>query len=756
MNFNAWPAAWRWLAALVMVRLALSMAVAWVVPPWEAYDEDGHFAYARYVAMYGRLPQPGDPNAEAIWSKFQPPLYYLLTASILWPFNLGAGEFNIQYNPFFTYGDAGWNYAIQPQRPTPAEQRIALALRAGRMASALIGAFSVIPMFAAARLVWPRSPRRALTATALFALWPQAVFHGGVMTNDGLVGALAALVLYLAALCWRHGLNWRRVLGLALFTLLASLTKLNGLGLVALALGGLMLGAAHPHTQSGKRRGLALMLLSLAVGVAALGSLQFVTEQVFNLQTLERFWNHLPEASQWLNLGRVEYGLKTFWAVFGWGNVEVWPVWYGLAGLMAGLAGLGGLPLLFRRGGALGWLLVTQITITLGLSAGLMLAQRDPALFVGRYWLPALPCVVLALTAGLNQWRTRWALTGAVWLTAWTTWSGVALSVPAVYAVPLPATSAQLETLDTAGATEFANGVRLLGWLPGDWPQAGAPWAFSLCWQANRPIDRDYPVALTLQGADNQGHGRLTTYHGRGAYPTRQWLPNQPFCDRYDMDVWPSLPMPARAILQVALLDPDTYQPVSAVNEITGLASPFAAVPVRTRPVAVTHILSMPAHYTFNGQLTLTSYTLAPVADVGRTGVQFTSQWQAHAPIKQDYVIYLHLRDTPTSALAIADGPPRGGDLPTYWWQTGETLTETRLAVSPWVLAPTVVDVYVGVYDAQTRQRLPVTDAQGRPQPNNEVRLAAGWVLNPLPTTRLWLPLLLQPGASDPPLPAYP
>lgn len=746
------------LAFLVAVRLALSLAFAWVVPPWEAYDEDGHFAYARYVAVYGHLPQPGDPNAEAIWSRFQPPLYYVVVAPVLWLFNLGTIPLDIQLNPFFINGNAGLNYAIVPQHPTPAEQTLHLAVRAGRMLSALIGAVSVMVVFATARLIWSAHDRRTWIATALYAVWPQAAFHGGVLTNDVLVSALATPLLYLVVDCWRHGLSTPRVIGLSGVLLLAIITKLNGLGLVVLAAGGLMLGIRHPQQLGGLRRGTLAIFLSALGGLLILGSLQFVTEHVFNLQTVQNFWLHLPTAAEWLTLNRVEYGLKTFFAVFGWGNVEVWPGWYLLAGLMLALAGLGGLHRLKKSPPSIfWWLVLAQCATSVAVSAALMIAQKDEGLFVGRYWLPALPCVVLLLAAGLQVWPARWVSSLAVWVTAGATWYGLVLSIPQAYAVPQPATSQQLERLDGTTAHQMGESIRLLGLLPSSWPDAGAPWAFTLCWQATETVTTDYLFLFTLRGVDNQGYGRLLTYPGNGNYPTRQWLPNLPFCDTYVIPVWDNLPMPARATLQVELRDPISNQPIPVYRD--GFPpSEYAEVPVRTAPWATP--LPAPAHpvrYTFDNQVALTGYTLTPTASLARTGIELNLHWQALADIDRDYVVFVHMRQGPNQLLFSADQPPRDNQFPTYWWQAGETVPDTTRSLNiPWLHDATRVNVYVGMYDAISLARLPVVDAMGTLLPNNEILLAPDVLLQPLPATRFWLPFVVGPTTNPPPLPAYP
>ena len=47
-NFNAYLP----IVILLAARLALGTVYSLVVPTWEAYNEDGHFAYVRYIATH--------------------------------------------------------------------------------------------------------------------------------------------------------------------------------------------------------------------------------------------------------------------------------------------------------------------------------------------------------------------------------------------------------------------------------------------------------------------------------------------------------------------------------------------------------------------------------------------------------------------------------------------------------------------------------------------------------------------------------
>ena len=125
------------LLLLLVSRLALGAAYSLVVPIWESYDEDGHFAYVRYLVTYRHLLDPVDPQAQAIFERFQPPLYYLLIAPFLAGFDLGPTQPQPERNPYWNYAGAGHNYALHPPRLAGAAAEIALAVNVARLVGQL-------------------------------------------------------------------------------------------------------------------------------------------------------------------------------------------------------------------------------------------------------------------------------------------------------------------------------------------------------------------------------------------------------------------------------------------------------------------------------------------------------------------------------------------------------------------------------------------------------------------------------------------
>jgi len=737
----------------VAARLALGLAYSQVVPPWEAYDEDGHFAYARYLAVHQTLVlRPDDPEAAAVWERFQPPLYYNLIAPVLAGFDLGASFTPPARNPHFVAGDAGYNYALHPAALTPSEQSLAQALRAARAASVVLSTLSVVCVYLTARRLWPGAPGPQWAATSVYAFWPQAVFVGSMVTNDGLVTTFAALGLLLAVRLVTSGFGVRRVLVLAAVSGLALLTKLNGAVLVptTLAAAGLSLLPTLGRRVRWTPLQLLLALTGLAAGVVGalwvLNSLEFVTGQVLQAATLNEFIHNLNPAaggrSGSLIASALPYAFRTFWASFGWGNLETapWLYWLWDLAALAAVAGLGlavvrrrvTTPLQLRLYGLLGLHVLALLALTLALA----IAHQNEFLVPGRYLLPTLPAVVMLLVGGWRELGIGKLRPGA----RRRAWQAVSLALPVIawaiplwtllpaYARPTPLT-VETATLDTPQTYFYGGQIELLGTSGPGRVVAGQPLTITLCWQAIAPVTQNYTLFVEVVGADNLGYGRVLTYPGHGNYPTSSWVLNQPFCENLTLQVQADIPAPALAHVRVSLLDDDTARPLP-VTDVNGQPVPVPEVNVEFKVNAAPNSTPASAHpvtYRFGAAIRLTGYALAldgPQAVV-------TLRWEALADVSGNFVAFVHLRDTPETRYAQGDSLPRGGAYPTWLWRRGETLLDEHRLDLPAVgsgAAP-LVDLYVGLYDVTTLERVPVFDAAGQPVDYDEVILERGIVL---------------------------
>ena len=163
---------------------------------------------------------------------------------------------------------------------------------------------------------------------------------------------------------------------------------------------------------------------------------------------------------------------------------------------------------------------------------------------------------------------------------------------------------------------------------------------------------------------------------------------------------------------------------------VTGLAAVWlilaASVPFLYIAPAYAHAprLSMDAlpaslnrlDVTFGDKIKLLGYEM-PEQRVRRgTPLPVTLYWQALAPVERDYTAFVHLFGRADQPIGQEDTYPGGGNDPTSQWKPGEVLRDQHevLAV-PEARAPGAGTVDVGLYDFETKQRLPAFDRDGHP-----------------------------------------
>lgn len=730
---------WPGLVVLLIVRLALGAYTSLTVPPWESYDETGHFQYARYIAVTGHLLDPNDPETARIRSSFQPPLYYLLIAPVLEPFNLGAVAFEPEVNPYLSYGIAGLNYAVETADPTADQVGQIAALRAMRLAGVVISSLSTIFLFLAARRLWPGRDSIALAVAGIFAFWPQFVFIGSMATNDLLVTSLAAVLVYFIVRTRQDGLSVLNAGLLAAVTGAAILTKLNGFAFVVPSALTVILGAIDLKEKRSGLLAVAGLALLVALALTLLLGMDFVTGQVLQLETLQRFVTNLSEngltLAQLLDLW--SYTQRTFVASYGWGNVETWSFVYPLFDAWLAIGLIGAVIALIRRppdmspGTRSSLLLSSTVLLSLAaLALALAIAQSDPHLVVGRYILPALPGLVLLVCAGwmafMPAQKRSGAVTSAAFVVAAISWATPAGILAPVYAQPTVATPAELASVDTRLGALFAPGMRLIGARLAEADGPEKPLTAFLCWQADRVITANYPLKLTLVGPDGQGYGLATTYPGHGNFPSSLWTPGLPFCETYQLEVRGDYPAPAQGSVLVSFLtSPKTQDEVPAVD-LAGQAlsaGPHIAAVVHGQAMGPVPTPAQLLNIRFGDSIVLEGITFLPRAE--GQGLNVLLFWRSTAPITADISVFAHLRTSPTDLFLQDDSRPRDDQYPTNQWRPGESVLDLReFPFSDEPAGP--LSFYVGMYtDAR---RLPAVTSSGERLVDDEFSLLA-WPL---------------------------
>jgi hypothetical protein len=218
----------RWLALILIFYTLLGVTYALTTPPFEASDELWHYPLIHHLADGNPLPvQVFDPAQAGPWNQeaSQPPLYYYLGAALTFWIDTGDMEQVRRLNPHVDTGvltrDGNINLAIHAPDANPWQGTL-LAIRIVRLFSVLLGLATVYLTFCIAILVAgnrysvfsnrltdhrsritghgsPVTDHRllALGATAVTAFLPMFIFISGAVNNDNLIIPLAALALLL-------------------------------------------------------------------------------------------------------------------------------------------------------------------------------------------------------------------------------------------------------------------------------------------------------------------------------------------------------------------------------------------------------------------------------------------------------------------------------------------------------------------------------------------------------------------------------
>ena len=261
--------------------IVLVWAYGLVMPPFEGLDEIEHFSAIRYIADTGSLPVH-DPVLQARYryrqEASQPPLYYILMGGVTRLLGLETDDTNsyLVSNQFVACGPSDNPYNKHtlyhnPVREAFPWQGALFSLHVLRALTPLLQLFTIIGVYAIARLVFPSHPNVAPLAAALTAFNPQFLLVASGVNNDNLVTPLATMGLYLTLVTHQKGLSFRRSVGLGLLIGLAGLSKQSGLFLSGVAGVALLDMALSAHAAGQWRRVIGHGLLMGSVVVLTCG-----------------------------------------------------------------------------------------------------------------------------------------------------------------------------------------------------------------------------------------------------------------------------------------------------------------------------------------------------------------------------------------------------------------------------------------------------------------------------------------------------
>ncbi len=331
----------RTFAFILVCYIVLAILYSASIPLGEAPDEAPHFSVMVYIVRHFNLPV-GPEEHEG----FQPPLYYILGATLSSPFDLS--RFAIIANSDYDLSDprAPKNLLLHTSDEFFPFADWAKAWWAVRFLSIACGAITLWAIYRLGLLLYPDDSAIALGAAALIAFTPGFLFMSGVANNDNLATTLGAVTILIVGLGFTRkirrpglfafylGLLWglgviskASLLILGLPISLLSFKLARGLGkrwarefvlLLSISIGGMLLAAGWWFIRNlilyGDPLGWELILQANALRTAPLGWKDFI----WLFRGLYRSWwlawigISLPDWLYWL------LGLIPAMAIFSW------------------------------------------------------------------------------------------------------------------------------------------------------------------------------------------------------------------------------------------------------------------------------------------------------------------------------------------------------------------------------------------------------------------------------------------------------
>ncbi|MBI2862258.1 MAG: hypothetical protein HYX89_05520, partial [Chloroflexi bacterium] len=280
--------------------------------------------------------------------------------------------------------------------------------------------------------------------------------------------------------------------------------------------------------------------------------------------------------------------------------------------------------------------------------------------------------------------------------------------------VERPSTPLSLGALGIAEPQEVAFGppdgrepvLRLLGRGPiGGAVQPGQSLPISLFWETTSPLTNDYAIILRLvdQNGKIDAETRSPTIPG---YPASQWSVSDPLEGRYTL-VPRAQASPGPHQLQLLV---EGLVPSGSAREQNSVT--IGQVNLLERPRLLTEpniAYRQPA--LLGGEIAFLGYDLALPASGVSSGatVPITLYWRADSEMDRSYKVFVHLLAADGHLVTQSDGVPAEWSLPTTAWLLGEYVIDRHQLAIPSTTASGSYQIVVGMYNAETGQRLSIS-----------------------------------------------
>jgi 4-amino-4-deoxy-L-arabinose transferase-like glycosyltransferase len=227
----------------------------------------------------------------------------------------------------------------------------------------------------------------------------------------------------------------------------------------------------------------------------------------------------------------------------------------------------------------------------------------------------------------------------------------------------------------------------------------------TLYWLTLEPMEADYVVYLKLINAVYHVWGEQESRPYWDSLPTNTWHSGQVIGDTREIELLPGTPPGSYQII-INLFDPYRREELKPERDL--VLGPMD-VPRREPPPVSALDMDHPLEVNLGGKVRLLGYSIQSGFRPGDS-IHLTLFWQALEEMDKDYTVFTHLTDAKGQIWGQKDNPPVDGFYPTTGWEVGEIVRDQYdLLISP-DAPPGEVQIEVGLYLAETGERLPVVD----------------------------------------------
>jgi hypothetical protein len=230
-------------------------------------------------------------------------------------------------------------------------------------------------------------------------------------------------------------------------------------------------------------------------------------------------------------------------------------------------------------------------------------------------------------------------------------------------------------------------------------------------WQALVPMTENYAVFVHLVNSAGALSAQRDTFPGLGNFPTTQWKPGDIFADTYRVDIGETAYAPDEAVVQVGLYLPNGPRLTAFKPDGQSLGDTVSLSPVKLVPRAGEYPNFMRVN--FGNKLALLGYDMSARAIRPGETISVTLYWQALAPMKLDYSVFMHLTSTSGEIPVKNDSFPYTSPKRTRRWITGQVMPEVRALAIPDYVLPGLYNIDMGVFSVNTGDRLPIVAPDG-------------------------------------------